>query len=140
MVLLVQVRLEVKMIKIQSIVRIVDNSGGKKARCIKIKGKSSTSVANLGDIVIVSIQSLRHGYRNKLRSRVNKSEIHRGVVVQTRRFSRYMDGRSIYFNRNSVVLISLKGNPLGTRILTFLPRSLRGLGWAKLGTIAKGFI
>ena len=128
------------MIKVQSTLKIVDNSGGKHAKCIKILGKSSTSSAFVGDIIIVSIKSLRPRYRSQVRVRVNKTEIHKGVVVQTRRFSKYGDGRLLFFGTNSVVLITPQGKPLGTRVLTFLPRILRSLGWSKLITLSKGFI
>lgn len=128
------------MIKIQSILKVVDNSGGKRARCIKILGKSSKANANIGDSIIVSIKSLRPRYRSQVRIRVNKTEVHRGVVVQTCRFSGYRDGRLFSFNNNAVVLITSQGKPLGTRILTFLPRILRNLGWTKLGVLSKGFI
>ena len=128
------------MVKIQSMLKIVDNSGGKRAKCIKILGKSSKSSAMIGDLIIVSIKSLRPRYRSQVRVRVNKSEIHRGVIVQTRRFNKYKDGRLLSFSNNSVVLVTLQGKPLGTRILTFLPRILRNLGWFKLVTLSKGFI
>ena len=128
------------MVKVQSILRIVDNSGGKRAKCIKILGKSSNSNAFVGDVVIVSIKSLRPRYRSQVRVRVNKTEIYKGVIVQTRRFSKHKDGRLLFFNNNSVVLITTQGKPLGTRVLTFLPRILRGLGWSKIITLSKGFI
>nr|YP_011008396.1 ribosomal protein L14 [Syringoderma abyssicola]WBP70367.1 ribosomal protein L14 [Syringoderma abyssicola] len=128
------------MIRAQTILKVVDNSGGKTAKCIKVKGKSGKAAAHLGDIVIVSIQSLRKRYRSQVRVRVNKSEVHHGVIVQTRRFHRHLDGRAIYFGSNSVVIITPKSKVLGTRISTFIPRGLRGLKWAKLGTLAKGFI
>lgn len=35
------------------------------------------------------------GYRSQARARVNKSEVHRGVIVQTLCYGRYQDGRSI---------------------------------------------
>ena len=128
------------MIKTQSKLKIVDNSGGKRAKCIKILGKSSKSSAIIGDLVIVSIKSLRPRYRSQVRVRVNKTEVHKAVIVQTRRFSKHKDGRLLFFNSNSIVLVTAQGKPLGTRILTFLPRSLRSLGWSKLITLSKGFI
>ena len=70
------------MVKIQSILKIVDNSGGKRAKCIKILGKSSKSSAMIGDLIIVSIKSLRPRYRSQVRVRVNKSEIYRGGIIQ----------------------------------------------------------
>lgn len=128
------------MIKAQSILRVVDNSGGKKARCIQIKGKSNLASAGIGDTVVVSIQSLRQRYKNQVRIRVNKSEVYRGLVVQTRRFYRQHDGRFIRFENNSLVLLNSGGKMLGNRISTFLPRELRRLKWSRLGVLSKGFV
>lgn len=128
------------MIISQSKLRIVDNSGGKWARCIKVKGKSATACASLGDTVVVSIQSLRQRHKSQVRLRVSKSEIHLGILVQTRRFHKQIDGRAIWWGKNSVVLIGPKKNILGSRISSPLPRELRRLKWAKLGVLAKGFV
>lgn len=127
------------MIQAQTVLRIVDNSGGKKARCIKVKGKKS-STARLGDIILVSVQSLRPRYKSQVKTRVQKSEIHYAVVVQTKSRYRLSDGRFLYFGHNSAVLITTKKKLLGTRISTHLPRILRGLGWGRLGILAKGLV
>nr|QWK44952.1 ribosomal protein L14 [Protohalopteris sp.] len=128
------------MIRAQTLLKVVDNCGGKTARCIKVKGKSGKSAAYLGDIVIVSIQSLRKRYRSQVRVRVDKSEIYHGLVVQTQKFSRYSTGRGIRFGRNAIVLITSKNKILGSRISTFIPRKFRCLKWSKLGILGKGFI
>lgn len=128
------------MIVSQSRLRIVDNSGGKWAKCIKIKGKSAKSFGVLGDIIVVSIQSLRQRHNSQVRLRVNKSEIHLGVLVQTRKSYKQQDGRFISWGTNSIVLIGSKKNILGTRIFSPLPRELKRLKWVKLGVLAKGFV
>lgn len=135
----VQVRLEV-MIRPESILKVIDNSGGKWAKCIKIKGKSAFAPGNIGDVVVVSIQDLRQRHKSQVKLRVNRSEVHRGVIVQTRRFYKQLDGRAVWFSNNSVVLINSKNKILGTRISSPLPRELRRLKWSKLGSLAKGFI
>lgn len=127
------------MIQAQTILKIVDNSGGKKARCIKIKGKRSAS-ARLGDIILVSVQSLRPRYKSQVKTKVQKSEIHHAVVVQTKSGYALKDGRLFYFGSNSIVLITPKHKLLGTRVSTYLPRVLRNLGWSRLGILAKGLI
>lgn len=124
----------------QSKLKIVDNSGGKWAKCIKVKGKSAKSFANVGDIVVVSVQSLRQRHKSQVRLRINKSDVHLGVLVQTRRQHKQSDGRFVRWGSNSVVLIGPKNNILGTRISSPLPRELRRLKWAKLGVLAKGFV
>lgn len=125
------------MIQAQTVLRVVDNCGGKTARCIKVKGKST---AKLGDIIIVSIQTLRKHYRSQVRVRVNKSEVYHGLVVQTQKISRYKNGSGIRFGRNAVILITPKSKILGSRVSTFVPYKLRHLKWSKLGFLSKGFI
>jgi len=128
------------MIIAESKLRIVDNSGGRWAKCIKVKGKSAKAFARIGDTVVVSVKSLRQRHKSQVRLRVNKSEVHLGVLVQTRRFDRQLDGRAVWWGSNSIVLIGPKKNILGTRISSTLPRELRRLKWAKLGVLAKGFV
>ncbi|CAM9110741.1 unnamed protein product [Sphacelaria rigidula] len=125
------------MIQAQTILKVVDNCGGKTARCIKVKGKST---ANLGDVIIVSIQTLRKHYRSQVRVRVNKSEVYHGLVVQTQKLNRYKSGNGIRFGRNAIVLITPKSKILGSRVSTFVPHKLRYLKWSKLGFLGKGFI
>ncbi len=127
------------MIQAQTILRIVDNSGGKKARCIKVRGKRAAA-ARLGDIILVSVQSLRPRYKSQVKTRVQKSEIHHAVVVQTKNRHKLPDGRFLNFGFNSIVLVTPKKKLLGTRISTHLPRILRGLGWGRLGVLAKGLV
>ncbi len=108
---LVQVQLEVieQMVISQSKLKIVDNSGGRWAKCIKVKGKSSESFAVVGDVVVVSVQSLRQRHKSQVRLRVNKSEVHLGVLVQTRKSYKQLDGRSISWGNNSIDLFHLSG-------------------------------
>lgn len=140
--MLVRIQLEVfiRMIRAQTLLKVVDNCGGKIARCIKVKGKSGKAGAHLGDIILVSILNLRKHYRSQVRLRVSKSEVHHGLVIQTRRLSRYKSGKGIRFGRNAIILITPKRKILGSRISTFVPHKLRRLKWSKLGFLGKGFI
>lgn len=44
------------MIQMQSILDVADNSGAKKIMCIKVLGGSHHMIANLGDVIVVSIK------------------------------------------------------------------------------------
>nr|YP_009049394.1 ribosomal protein L14 [Sargassum horneri]AIE46189.1 ribosomal protein L14 [Sargassum horneri]AWW89652.1 ribosomal protein L14 [Sargassum horneri]AWW89689.1 ribosomal protein L14 [Sargassum horneri]AWW89726.1 ribosomal protein L14 [Sargassum horneri]AWW89763.1 ribosomal protein L14 [Sargassum horneri] len=123
------------MIQAQTLLKVVDNSGAKLVRCIKIKkGKSS---AGVGDILLVSVKSLRPRYGRRVRLKMNKSEIHQAVVVQTRKLHRSKSGVGSSFGCNSVALISLQEKPIGTRISAIIPTRLRALKWAKLVAMAR---
>nr|YP_009330415.1 ribosomal protein L14 [Coccophora langsdorfii]ANS72187.1 ribosomal protein L14 [Coccophora langsdorfii] len=125
------------MIQVQTLLKVVDNSGAKLVRCIKIKNKRGKSSASVGDIVLVSVKTLRPRYGRRIRLKMNKSEIHHGVVVQTRKLHRSKSGVGSSFGCNSVALISSQDKPLGTRISATLPSRLRGLKWVKLVAMAK---
>nr|YP_011008222.1 ribosomal protein L14 [Halosiphon tomentosus]WBP70123.1 ribosomal protein L14 [Halosiphon tomentosus] len=128
------------MIRAQTLLKVVDNSGAKLVKCIKVKNKGGKSYANVGDIILVAVQSLRPRYGRRVRLKMNKSEVHHGVVVQTRRLYRNKGGVGLSFGSNSVALISANNKPLGTRISATLPARLRGLKWTKLAAMAKKII
>ncbi len=125
------------MIRAQTILKVVDNSGAKLVKCIKVKNKSGKACAKVGDVVLVAVQSLRPRYGKRVKVKMGKSEVHHGVIVQTRRLSRNKGGVGLSFNSNSVVLMTPKYKPLGTRISATLPARLRSLKWAKLAAMAK---
>ena len=128
------------MIRTHTIIKVIDNSGAKMVKCIKVKKKGGKSYAEVGDIVLVSVQSLRPRYGRRIKLKMNKSEIHHGVIVQTRRLYRNKGGVGQSFGSNSVALITPQLKPLGTRISAVLPARLRGLKWAKLAAMAKKII
>nr|YP_011008431.1 ribosomal protein L14 [Undaria peterseniana]WBP70402.1 ribosomal protein L14 [Undaria peterseniana] len=128
------------MIRTQSLLKVIDNSGAKLVKCIKVKNKGNKAHANIGDIVLVAVQSLRPRYGRRVRLKMNKSEVHHGVVVQTRRLFRNKAGVGVSFASNSIALITSQQKPLGSRISAILPSRLRGLKWAKLAAMSKKII
>lgn len=128
------------MIRTQTLLKVVDNSGAKLVKCIKVKKKGGKMSASVGDIVLVAVQTLRPRYGRRVRLKMNKSEVHHGVIVQTRRLYRNKGGIGQSFSSNSVVLITPQLKPLGTRISAVIPSRLRGLKWAKLAAMAKKII
>ena len=128
------------MIRTQTLLKVVDNSGAKLVKCIKVKKKGGKAHANIGDVVIVAVQTLRPRYGRRVRLKMNKSEVHHGVIVQTRRSYKNKGGVGQCFNSNSVALVTPQLKPLGTRISAVLPSRLRGLKCAKLAAMAKKII
>ena len=64
------------MLQDRSLVKIADNSGGQIGRVFKILGGSKRHYAELGDQVVISIQTAQP------RKAVKKKEVHRAVVVR----------------------------------------------------------
>lgn len=118
------------MIQPRSIVKIADNSGGKIGRVFKVLGGSKKRYAQLGEIVVLSIQSAEP------RKPVKKGDVHKAVVVRQAFAYRRVDGSYIRFDENAVVLLDAKGEPRGSRVFGPIPRELVEKGYQKIGTLA----
>jgi large subunit ribosomal protein L14 len=122
------------MLQDRSIVKIADNSGGQIGRVFKILGGSKKRYAEVGDEVVISIQTAQP------RKSVKKKEVHRAVVVRQSKPMRRKDGSYIRFDENAVVLIVGSGkepkDPKATRIFGPIPRELQEKGYSKIGTMA----
>lgn len=90
-----------------------------------IKKKSQTG--SIGDIILVSIKKAKSKKKIK---KVKKKELHRAIIVHTKKKINRYDGSSIKFHKNSIVLLKadIKKNKyqvLGTRILGLVSNELR---------------
>lgn len=121
------------MIQPQSIVKVADNSGATVARVFKVLGGSKRRYAELGDVVVVSVQTAQP------RKSVKKKDICRAVVVRQKKAFRRANGSYIRFDENAVVLIEKQGKemgPKGNRVFGPVPRDLVERGWGNIASIA----
>ena len=126
------------MIQQQSVLKVVDNSGAKLVRCIKVLGGFKKRYANLGDIIVVSIQQLRN--KSKKTSKVLKGAVFRALVVRTKTNKQKKDGSTRIFQENSVVLINKQGNPIGTRIIGPISKTLKKKKFIKFISLSRGLV
>jgi large subunit ribosomal protein L14 len=118
------------MIQQESMVKVADNSGAKRALVIRVLGGTRRRYAGLGDVVIVAVKdALPNGT-------VKKSDVARAVVVRTAKETRRKDGSYIRFDENAVVIINDAGEPRGTRIFGPVARELREKKYAKIVSLA----
>ena len=82
---------------------VADNSGAKKIRCIRVLGGHDRRYAGVGDLIVVSVKSAIPG------APVKKGEVHRAVVVRTKKEIRRKDGSFIRFDENAAVLLNPQG-------------------------------
>ena len=118
------------MIQMQSNLDVADNSGAKRVQCIKVLGGSKRRVAGVGDIIVVSVKEAQP------RTKVKKGDVHRAVIVRTRKEVRRTDGSVIRFDSNAAVLINKNAEPIGTRIFGPVVRELRSRGYMKIISLA----
>lgn len=118
------------MIQQETMVIIADNSGAKKAQCIKVLGGSRRKYASVGDIITVAVkQAIPNGT-------VKKGQVARAVVVRTRKEVRRRDGTYIRFDQNAAVIINQTNEPVGTRIFGPVARELREKKFMKIVSLA----
>jgi large subunit ribosomal protein L14 len=118
------------MIQQESMVKVADNSGAKRALVIRVLGGTRRRYAGLGDQVIVAVKdALPNGT-------VKKSEVARAVVVRTVKETRRKDGSYIRFDENAVVIINEQGEPKATRIFGPVARELREKRYMKIVSLA----
>ena len=122
------------MIQPRSIVKVADNSGAILGRIFKVLGGSKRRYAELGDEVVLSIQTAQP------RKSVKKKEVHRAVVVRQVKAYRRKDGSYVRFDENAVVLIAGTGKdpfePKATRVFGPIPREVVERGYQRIGTLA----
>jgi large subunit ribosomal protein L14 len=119
-----------KMVQQQTMLDVADNSGAKRVMCIKVLGGSRRRYASVGDVIVVSIKEALPN------AKVKKGEVARAVIVRTAKELARPDGTYIKFDGNSAVLVSLEGEPIGTRIFGPVARELRAKKFMKIISLA----
>lgn len=118
------------MIQQESVVKVADNSGAKRALVIRVLGGTRRRYARLGDVVVVAVKdALPNGT-------VKKSDVAKAVVVRTAKETRRKDGSYIRFDENAVVIINDAGEPRATRIFGPVARELREKKYMKIVSLA----
>lgn len=117
------------MIQSQTYLTVADNTGVKKIMCIKILG-SNKKFGIIGDLIIGVVKTV---IPNML---IKKSDIIRAVIVRTKHTLRRIDGMSIRFYDNAVVIINKENNPRGTRVFGPITREIRIKKFMKIISLA----
>ena len=119
------------MIQMQTMLDVADNTGAKRAQCIKVLGGTHRRYAGLGDVIVASVKKAMPG------SDVKTGTVVRGVIVRTSKNTRRPDGSYVRFDRNAMVIVDTDGNPRGTRIFGAVARELRDRSFMKIISLAQ---
>jgi large subunit ribosomal protein L14 len=109
---------------------VADNTGAKKAMCIKVLGGTKRRYGGVGDIIVISVKTAVPG------GSVKKGEVSKAVVVRTKKEVGRPDGSYVRFDDNAVVLINDQNEPKGTRIFGPVARELREKQFMKIVSLA----
>lgn len=119
------------MIQPESKVKITDNSGGRIGKVFKVLGGSKKRYAELGEMVVLSVQVAEP------RKLVKKKDVVYGVIVRQRKPYRRQDGSYVRFDDNAVVLVDKeKKEPRANRVFGPVPRELAEAGYQKIVSLA----
>jgi large subunit ribosomal protein L14 len=118
------------MIQVETVLIIADNSGARKAQCIKVLGGTRRKYARIGDVIVVAIKAATPG------GKVKKGNVEKAVIVRTSKEVRRADGSYIRFQDNAAVVIDDRLEPKGSRIFGPVARELREHGFTKILSLA----
>lgn len=126
---------------------VADNTGGKVAMCIGMLGKPS-HVASIGRIINVAIKEAKPipeqsgGNSNSGASggKVKQGQVHKALVIRTRKEFQRPDGRVVRFDDNACVLLAPDLKPLGTRVIGPVPAELKKGNWLKVLSLSSKII
>ena len=118
------------MIQMSSGLNVADNSGARRAECIKVLGGSKRRWASVGDIIVVAVkEALPH-------AAIRKGDVRKAVVVRVHKEYRRSDGSYIRFDDNACVILDNNLNPVGKRIFGPVARELRDSNFMKVISLA----
>lgn len=119
------------MIQPRSIVKIADNSGAKIGRVFKVLGGSKKRYAQIGDIVVLSVQTAQP------RKAIKKKDILYAVVARQKVPFRRVDGSYVRFDENAVIIVDkVKHEPIAGRVFGPIPRELSEKGFQSIISLA----
>ena len=123
------------MLQPRSIVVIADNSGAKIGRIFKVLGSSKKRYAEIGEMVVLSVQ------KAEPRKAVKKKDVLTAVVVRQTKAFRRKDGSYIRFDENAVVILEKgKKEPIAGRIFGPIPRELQEKGFQTIASKASEIV
>jgi len=119
------------MIQVESKIKVADNSGAKKVKCIKVLGGYKKRYAMVGDVVTVAVkESTPH-------TSIKKGDVVHALIVRTKKEIRRKDGTYLRFDENACVIVDkVKKELKATRVFGPVAREVRRAGFLKVASLA----
>jgi large subunit ribosomal protein L14 len=106
------------MIFFQTKLRVSDNSGAFLVKCIKIFHNSKKK-SIIGDKILVTIKKF------KKYAKIKKKKIHFGLIIRTKEQINRLNGISLSFNQNNIIIINKDNEPLYNRFVGPITKEFR---------------
>ena len=122
------------MVMQESRLKVADNTGAREVLVIRPLGGSKRKTANIGDIVVCTVnKAIPNG-------NLKKGKVVKAVIVRSKQGVRRADGSYIKFDDNACVIIKDDKTPVGTRVLGPVARELREKDFMKIVSLASEVI
>ena len=92
---------------------VVDNSGARKVRCLKVYRVKPKGYGTVGSTILVSVRSLSPKIQAP---KVQVGSLYKAVILQTAKPKKRMNGTYVTQGKNLCVLLNQQNAPLGTRV------------------------
>jgi len=126
------------MIQKGTYLNVIDNSGAKDVCCIQVLKGYRKRYASIGDIIVVSIKSLR--LKRRSLSKIKKGDVSKALVIRTKVLQKCYSYESVNFFENGAVLLNQQNKLLGTRIFGTVPKMFRYSKFLRIVSLASGFV
>lgn len=122
------------MISVGTLLHISDNSGASTASCIKVLGTTPKQKGTPGNILVVTLKKV------KSNKKVNPHQIKKAILMATTYPVRKSNGVIIRFQKNSIILIDDRFNPIANRINQYVLSNFRLKNYMKIVSISFGML
>ncbi|MGP4128223.1 MAG: 50S ribosomal protein L14 [Candidatus Carsonella ruddii] len=122
------------MIQEQTLLKIIDNSGAKIAKCIKVLTGSKKIYAKIGDLIKVVIKN------SNFNSKIKKGQVIKAIVVRTKFPFKRNDGTFLSFSDNAIILLNNQNQMIGTRVFGVLAREIKSIYFNKLISLSNELV
>jgi len=126
------------MIQMGTKLNVADNSGAKTVICIKVQKGFKNNFSRVGDIILVSVKSLRS--KRKLNASIVKGDICRALIIRTKVDRKTIFGETVQFLENTVILLSKQNKYLFSRIFGLIPNRIRYTKYMRAVTMSAGVV
>ena len=107
------------MIRVETKLKVADNSGARWARCIKIIGKGNKKTSGVGNLIMVTLSNFT------ARKKVKKRTIYLGLIINVKSWVCRLDGSWVRFFSNRVLIFNKQYKFLGTRVYGAISKEIR---------------
>jgi large subunit ribosomal protein L14 len=123
------------MVYASSKVQIVDNSGVRLVRCIKVLGKSNPrALGRVGNLIVCSV------LRALPRRKIKVHDICRCIIIRQRRKVQRLNGMTVSFYKSAAVVVDARRQPIANRIKGSTMSELRKRRHMKIISLASSLI